>query len=60
MWASSSFLAALNVVHAGKAEEVEVVDFARRDKVLAHLCYACVEMLFVQIPGTARRVADLT
>ena len=54
------FLAALNSVYAGKAEEVEVVDFAGRDEALAHLCYACAEMLSVRTPGASRRVADLT
>ena len=54
------FLAALKAVHAGQANEVEVIDFAGRDEALAHLCYACAEMLSVRTPGSSRRVADLT
>ena len=54
------FEAALNAVHAGKADGVELIDFAGRDEALAHLCYACTAMLSVQSPGSSRRVADLT
>lgn len=54
------FLAVLKAVHADKADEVEVVDFAGRDEALAHLCYACAAMLSVRTPGSSRRVADLT
>ena len=53
-------MAALKAVHAAKAEEVEVVDFAGRDEALAHLCHACAEMLAARTPGSSRRVADLT
>ncbi len=42
------FLAALNAVCADKADEVEVVDFIGRDEALAHLCYACTQMLSVR------------
>ena len=54
------FLAALETVYPGKTDQVEVIDFAGRDEALAHLCYACSEMLVTSTPGTSRRVADLT
>ena len=43
----------------GKTEEVEVMDYAGRDEALAHLCFACAEMLSARTPGKSRRVADL-
>jgi AraC family transcriptional regulator len=39
---------------------VEVIDFAGRDEALAHLCFACAEMLSARTPGKCGRVADLT
>lgn len=54
------FLAALQAVYPGEAARVEVIDFAGRDEALAHLCYACAEMLSTSTPGDSRRVADLT
>jgi AraC family transcriptional regulator len=58
--AVDQFLAALELAHRKKAEEVEVIDFAGYDEALAHLCFACAEMLSARIPGKSRRVADLT
>ncbi len=54
------FLAALEAVHPGKADEVEVVDFFGRDPALAHLCFACAEMLSARVPGKSESVAALT
>ena len=53
------FLAALEAVHPGHADEVEVIDFFGRDEALAHLCFACAEMLAQRVPGTSKRVAPL-
>jgi len=55
--ALDEYLAALEAVHPGKADEVEVVDFFGRDETLAHLCLACVEMLATRVPGDSKRVA---
>ena len=53
------FLAALEVTFPGKTEEVDVMDYFGRDEALAHLCFACAEMLSARTPGKSRRVADL-
>jgi AraC family transcriptional regulator len=53
------FLAALEAAFPGKTEEVEVMDYAGRDEALAHLCFACADMLSARTPGKSRRVADL-
>ena len=53
------FLAALEAAFPGKTEEVEVMDYSGRDEALAHLCFACAEMLSARTPGKSRRVADL-
>lgn len=53
------FLAALETAYPGKIEEVEVMDYSGRDEALAHLCFACAEMLSARTPGKSRRVADL-
>lgn len=53
-------LAALETVYPGKADEVEVIDFFGRDEALAHLCFACAEMLSARALGKSRRIADLT
>jgi AraC family transcriptional regulator len=58
--AVSQFLAALEVGYPGKADGVEVIDFAGRDEALANLCFACVEMVAARTPGTSGCVADLT
>ena len=39
------YLAALHAAYSDKAKEVEVIDFFGRDEALAHLCFACAEML---------------
>ena len=53
------FLAALEAAFPGKTDEVEVMDYAGRDEALAHLCFACAEMLSARTPGKCRRIADL-
>jgi AraC family transcriptional regulator len=58
--AVGEFLAALEVVYPGKNDAVEVIDFSGRDEALAHLCFACAEMLSARTPGKCGRVADLT
>jgi AraC family transcriptional regulator len=57
--AVNQFRAALETVHPGKVDAVEVTDFFGRDAVLAHLCYACAEMLAARVPGESRRVEAL-
>ena len=57
--AVDQFLAALEVAYPGKADQVEVIDFFGRDEALAHLCFACAEMLSARTPGKSRHVADL-
>jgi quercetin dioxygenase-like cupin family protein len=51
------FHAALEAVYPGKADEVEVIDFFGRDEALAHLCFACAEMLSARVPDKSDRVA---
>ena len=58
--AVDQFLAALDAVYPGRANEVTVVDFFGRDEALAHLCFACAEMLATRVPGDSKRVAGLT
>ena len=53
------FLTTLEAAYPGKTEEVEVRDYSGRDEALAHLCFACAEMLAARTPGKSRRVADL-
>ena len=53
------YLAALESVYPGKADEVEVIDFFGRDEALAHVCFACAEMLMKRVPGESKRVAAL-
>ena len=36
-----------------------MTDYSGRDEALAHLCFACAEMLSARTPGKSRRVADL-
>jgi AraC family transcriptional regulator len=57
--AVDQFLAALEAAYPGKTEEVEVIDFFEHDEALAHLCFACAEMLSARTPGKCRRIADL-
>ena len=54
------YQAAVEAVHPGKADQVELSDFFGRDEAFSHLCFACAEMLSAQTPGNTRRVADLT
>ena len=53
------YLAALEAAYPGKADSVEVVDFFGRDEALAHLCYACAELLAAHAPGESKHVAAL-
>jgi AraC family transcriptional regulator len=57
--AVDQFLAALEAVYPGKVDEVEVIDFFGRDEALAHLCFACSEMLSTRVPGSSERVTAL-
>lgn len=57
--AVDQYLAALEAVHPGKADCVEVTDFFGRDESLAHLCMAAASMLSERTPGKSRRVAAL-
>jgi AraC family transcriptional regulator len=50
-------LAAFEMVYQDKAGAVEVIDFFGQDQTLAHLSFACVEMLSAGIAGNAKRVA---
>lgn len=58
--AVDQWLASLETMYPGKVDEVDVIDFFGRDEALAHLCFACAEMLSSGAPGNSRRVADLT
>jgi AraC family transcriptional regulator len=51
------FLAALEAAYPGNTREVEVMDFFGRDEALAHLCFACAEMVAQRVPGKSKRVA---
>jgi AraC family transcriptional regulator len=57
--AVDQFRAALEAVYPGKADAVEVIDFFGRDEALAHLCFACAEMLSARVPGESKRVEAL-
>ena len=50
-------LAAFEIVYQDKAGAVEVTDFYGRDETLAHLSFACAEMLSARTAGNAKRVA---
>ena len=50
-------LAAFEMVYHDKAGAVEVTDFYGRDETLAHLSFACAEMLSARTAGNAKRVA---
>jgi AraC family transcriptional regulator len=58
--AVDQWLASLEAVYPGKVDDVEVIDFFGRDEALAHLCFACAEMLSQRTPGMSKRVTDLT
>ncbi|MES2505416.1 MAG: AraC family transcriptional regulator [Verrucomicrobiota bacterium] len=53
------FLSALEAAYPGKTEQVDVADFFGRDEALAHLCFACTEMLEAKLPGESGSVAGL-
>src|ERR1700742_3611162 len=57
-WVNTSL--PLRAVYPGKADAVTVMDFFGRDEVLAHLCFACAEMLAARVPGDSKRIAGLT
>ena len=48
------------MAYPGKSDQVEVIDFSGRDEALAHLCFACAEMLSARMPGKCGRFANLT
>ena len=52
-------LAAFEMVYPDKANTVEVTDFFGRDETLAHLSFACAEMLSARTADNAKRVAAL-
>ena len=51
-------LAAFQMVYQDKAGAVEVTEFFGRDETLAHLSFACAEMLSARAPGNSKRVAS--
>jgi AraC family transcriptional regulator len=57
--AVDQYLAALESVYPGKADEVEVVDFFGRDEAFAHLSFACAEMLSAGVPGDSKCITAL-
>ena len=54
------YRAALEAVHPGRADAVDLADYFGRDEAFSHLCFACAEMLSAATPGTSGRVAHLT
>src|SRR6516225_4318157 len=52
-------LAAFEMVYPDKANAVEVTNFFGRDETLAHLSFACAEMLSARTADNAKRVAGL-
>ncbi|MEO5915553.1 MAG: helix-turn-helix transcriptional regulator [Luteolibacter sp.] len=58
--AVDQFLAAQEGILPGQSEMVGVMDYFGRDEALAHLCFACAEMLTERVPGDSARVAALT
>src|SRR3954467_12935139 len=55
------FLAACRAsVSDADPESIDVIDFFGRDETLAHLCFACAEMLAERVPAKSERVAHLT
>jgi hypothetical protein len=49
--------AALQTVHQDEAAAVEVSEFFGRDETLAHLSFACAELLLAGTAGDAKRIA---
>ncbi len=58
--AVDQWLASLEAAFPGRVDEVDVIDFFGRDEALAHVCFACAEMLAAGTPGKSLRVADVT
>jgi AraC family transcriptional regulator len=55
------FLSACSAsVRDADPESIDVIDFFGRDEALAHLCFACAEMLAERAPAKSARVAHLT
>jgi AraC family transcriptional regulator len=54
--AVDQFRAALEAAYPDRVDGVEVIDFFGRDEALAHLCFACAEMLAQRVPGKSKRV----
>jgi hypothetical protein len=53
-------LAAFEMVYQDKANAFEVIDFFGRDETLAHLSFACAEMLSVRTAGRLLRPMEYT
>jgi AraC-like DNA-binding protein len=53
-------LAAFEMVYQDNAGAVEMTDFYGRDETVAHLSFACAEMLSARTAGNAKRVAAFT
>ncbi len=53
------YLSALEKAFPGGRDQVEVVDFFGRDESLAHVCFACAEMLAKRVPAESARVVAL-
>ena len=51
------YLEALETSFPGRTDKVDVVDFYGQDTALAHMCFACAEMLDQKLPGESRSVA---
>ena len=54
------YRAALEGAYPSTADTVELVDFFGRDDALAHLCFACADLLADSTPGSSRRIDHLT
>lgn len=52
-------LAAFETVYKGRANDVEVTEFFGRDEALAHLTFACAEMLSARTVGNSQRVGGI-
>jgi AraC family transcriptional regulator len=52
-------LAAFDLVYHDKAGDVEVIEFFGRDETLAHLSFACAEMLSARTAGNSKRVSAI-
>jgi AraC family transcriptional regulator len=53
-------LAAFEALFKEKANDVEVTEFFGRDETLAHLSFACAEMLCARTAATSQRVGAIT